>query len=171
MIVAISGAVGVGKTTISKILSKKLNFECLHLNDFTEQFENSKREFDCDKLCSHLEEKIIEGKKNYVIESHFSQFLSPEIVDYIFIIHRSIGKLREEYEKRGYNNNKISENIEVECFNVCFFDAIENGFKQSQIFEIENCGDISKCIEKIISKLQKGQLPQDSSMPSSSSSI
>lgn len=155
MIIAISGAVGTGKTSITKNLSKKLNYEVLHLNDLAEKYKIEQIEelqtfdFDLDKLLEDLEEKILilkSEKKNIILEGHFAHFISPELVDYLFIINRDLKELKEEYKIRGYNQQKILDNLEVESFNLCFYESLEEGYLENGTIEIGFDGDIEENI-------------------------
>ncbi len=185
VIILISGSVGSGKTTIAKELSKKLNYKLIHLNEIAKKFKiNSVEElqtfdFDLDQLLYYFEKEIqnfIKDKKNVIIESHFSHFINPELVDYLIILNRDLRDLKKEYMKRGYNKKKIEDNLEVESFNLCFYEAIENGFgeeinskdlimdsinlnnqikkNKSKIYSIENSNEIQIIIDKIIKDLK-----------------
>lgn len=148
MIIAISGSVGSGKTSISNKLQEKLNFKIIHLNDIAKEFKLKEIkklktfDFDLDKLINFVEKIIIRNnkkKENLILESHFAHFLNPKLVDFLFIISRNQKELLKEYKKRDYNKEKISDNLEVENFNLCFLEATENGFKEKKdLFLIEN---------------------------------
>lgn len=182
MIIAISGSVGSGKTTVSKELSKKLNYKILHLNDLAKEFkikdvkELQTFDFNIDGLVAKVNREIADGKhKNTIIEGHFAHFLNPELVDYLFIINRDLNELREEYDNRGYNEQKIKDNLEVESFNLCFYEGIEEGYTSygdvgleigivdfdkkekksgNQIFCINNNGSILDLVSDIIKKVK-----------------
>lgn len=76
-------------------------------------------------------------------------------MDRAFIINRNLKELKEEYEKRNYNENKIKDNLEVETLNLCFYEAIENGYEEGQVFSVENNSTMEHLIEKISIKLKK----------------
>lgn len=173
MIIAISGSVGCGKTSLAKKLAKKLNFKLVHLNELAKKFkiedvENLQTfDFDLDKLLDLVEEDIKfwrKNKENVIIEGHFAHDLNSDLVDKLIIISRPLNLLKEEYEKRGYNLTKINENLEVESFNLCFYESIENGYgeessdlvnlnikKNSQLKLFEN--DLS--FEKLVLDVEK----------------
>lgn len=155
MIIAISGAVGSGKTTIAKELAKRLNWEILHLNELAEEYKIEQIEeletfdFDLDKLLEDLEQKLFilkNQKKNIILEGHFAHFINPELVDFLFIINRDLKELKDEYKKRGYNKQKIADNLEVESFNLCFYEALEEEYLESGTVEIGFGGDIEENI-------------------------
>jgi len=174
MIIVISGSVGSGKTSISKELSKKLSYDVVHLNDKAKIFKLNDDEsvqtfdFDLDKLLVNVEKEIKllkENGKNVIFESHFAHFINPDLIDMLFVINRDLKDLKKEYIKRKYNDKKIKDNLEVESFNLCFYEAIEEGYgeevedlknlnkindSKTKVFSIENNGSIDLVIEKII---------------------
>ncbi|MDA3856136.1 MAG: AAA family ATPase [Candidatus Woesearchaeota archaeon] len=158
MIIAISGSVGVGKTTIAKELSKKLSFEIIHLNDWAKEFmieevkELQTFDFNVEGLIHKVNQYISNNlSKNIIFEGHFAHFINPELVDFLFVITRNLKELGAEYEKREYNEQKIKDNLEVESFNLCFYEGIEEGYEEEkQIFVIEN----SKSLEKILVEIE-----------------
>ena len=163
MIIAITGSVGTGKTTISKNLSKKLNIKCLHLNLIAKKFKIEDKKnlqtfnFNCEKLCQFVEKNYLQNKNSLIIESHFSHFLNPKLIDILFVITRNLKDLRLEYKKRKYNFKKIEENLDVEKLNLCFYESFENGFSKKKVFLIENL-EISSLIKQILLNLKKNNL-------------
>lgn len=162
MRIAISGSVGVGKTTISKFLSKKMNFDVIHLNEIAINFKIQDIshlqtfDFDVDKCLTFVEEKY-KHSNNLIFEGHFSHLLSPEFVDFIIIINRDLKDLKAEYLKRKYNEQKIKDNLECESFNVCFYEAEEEGFSEKQFIVIENIDelDLDEIVTEIYRKIMK----------------
>lgn len=165
MIIVISGSVGSGKTTIAKNLAKRLKFEVVHLGDLADEFkikdvkELQTFDFDIDSLLDNIEKKIKlwkKQKKNIVIESHFAHFIKPEFVDLLFIINRDLKELKKEYKIRKYNTQKIKDNLEVESFNLCFYEALECGFEEEdKIFCINNDKDLNLIVKEMCLKVKK----------------
>ncbi len=166
MIIVISGSVGSGKTTISNLLKEELNADIIHLNEWAEEFKIEKREdlqtfdFDIDKLLDKIENHIKKHekkiKKTLIIESHFAHFINKKLVGYLFILNRDLKDLKIEYIKRQYNEEKIKENLEVETLNLCFYEALENGYEEDggKIFCIENSGSEKATIKEIKKKIK-----------------
>ena len=161
MIIGISGAVGSGKTTLAKELGKALDFEVIHLNEWAKDFkiedvpELQTFDFDLDKLLEKVEQFIEKNKdKNMIFEGHFAHFLSPKLVNKLIILNRDLPLLKQEYLKRGYNEEKISDNLEVESFNLCFYEAEEEGYDEKQVKCYENNSSISTIKEKIEVKIK-----------------
>lgn len=164
MIIAISGSVGVGKTTIAQLLAQKLNFNCIELNEIANEFKIESNEhlqtFDFDvKAClNYIEKKYTNN--DYVLEGHFAHLLRPEFVDILIIINRDISQLHAEYVQRGYNEQKIKDNLEVETLNVCFYEAEEEGYDEKQLIVIENSSsdediDLDDIVDDVYRKVNK----------------
>jgi broad-specificity NMP kinase len=136
MIIAISGSVGSGKSSVSELIGNELGYKVINLNDWSQDFKlnyNKKLQtfdFDIDSLLDKVDEYIQKHKlKNVIFESHFSHFINYKLVDYLFIINRDLKDLKIEYIKRNYPENKIKDNLEVESFNLCFYEALKNGYE------------------------------------------
>ncbi len=157
MIILISGSVGCGKTTIAQKLALKTGYNLFFLNEIAKKFvigydnDVNTYDFDIDLLVEYVEQEIIPLSKNVILEGHFSHFIDSLKVDVLFVIGRDSKLLKEEYVKRGYNQKKISENLQVENFNLSFFEAIENGFvDKKNLFYVDNNQNIEKTVEEIL---------------------
>ena len=158
MIIAISGSVGSGKTTIAKTLAEKLDYKLINLNELAQKYkiEDIKElqtfDFNLDKLLDDLELKLKnkEFGDNVILEGHFAHFINPEHISKLIIIGRDLKQLKQEYIKRKYNEQKIADNLEVEAFNLCFYESIDEGYKEGkQVFLVENNDSIQDTIDKI----------------------
>ncbi len=157
MIIAISGSVGTGKTTIAREVAKKLDAQIVHLNDWALDFkirdvsELQTFDFNLDGLIHKVNQYISNNlNKNIVLEGHFAHYINPELVDLLIVINRDLSILKKEYEKREYNQKKIEDNLEVESFNLCFYEGIEEGFEEErQIFCVDNNLDLNEIVKQI----------------------
>lgn len=162
MIIAISGSVGSGKTTIAKELGSKLNYQVICLNDWAIEFKEKEIkelqtfDFNLDGLIHKVNQYISNNlNKNIIFEGHFAHFINPDLVDFLFVINRDLKLLKEEYKKRGYNTQKIEDNLEVESFNLCFYEAIEEGYREEkQVFVIDNNSNLNSSLNKIIKVIE-----------------
>jgi adenylate kinase len=158
MIIVISGSVGSGKTTLAKELGEKLKLEVVNLNDFAKEFkikdvnELQTFDFNIDKLVAKVNREIADGKykKGAILEGHFAHFLNPELIDYLFVVNRDLKQLERVYKERNYNEQKIKDNLEVESFNLCFYEGVEEGFREEeQIFCLQNNTNVFDLVKEV----------------------
>ena len=133
MIIIITGTPATGKTSLSKLLAKKLGYEYLDLNTFSKEHDlivDFDKKRDCDiideeKLSEKIE--IYSKNKNLIIDSHMSHYVNPKIVDKCIVTKCDLKELKARLEKRNYSENKIRENLDSEIFDICFTEAVEEG--------------------------------------------
>ena len=57
-------------------------------------------------------------------------------VDFVIVLERDLKSLKEELEKRGYNELKIKDNLESEAFKVCRMESVERfGKSKVKVFD------------------------------------
>ena|SRR3989344_6213106 len=158
MIIIFTGSVGTGKTTLSKLLAKKINYEYVDLNKlikdnklydkYNKKFETY--EVDIKKLNKFLI-KFIKNKNNLILDSHLSHYLPSKYVNYCIVCKCDIKKLKRRLQKRKYTKLKINENLEAEIFDTCLVDALEN--KHNVIVVDTSKNNIETCLNKLTKKL------------------
>src|SRR3989338_10149390 len=154
-IIVVTGTPGTGKTTLSKLLGKKLNFYYLDVNNFISKHKLSEgydrkmqtKIIDVNNLNKKLinEIKSIQksnktykyGKfkeiKGIIIDSHLSHYLPRKYADFCIVTKCGIKELNKRLKKRGYAKNKIQENIQAEIFNVCLEEARKKNHRIIQV--------------------------------------
>ena len=140
MLVAISGTPGTGKTTICSLLQKE-GYNTVNLNEFAinqgcvmDIDKNSKTNIiDIDKLNTHI---IKEFRNNnlFFIDGHASHLLKS--INKVIILRCHPQELKKRLKNRGYNKDKIRENIEAETIDVILCEIAEQ-YSKDQIFEID----------------------------------
>lgn len=131
-ILVVSGTPGTGKTTVSNIVSNYIEAKVISLNELAisenliEKYD-AKRETSVidrkkivDYLISLIEEyKIKKNPKFLIIESHFSDIVPEQFVNFIIILRCDPDELYKRLEKRGYKKEKIRENVQSEILGNC----------------------------------------------------
>jgi len=156
-VIIVTGSVGTGKTTLAKKLSKQLKFKYIDVNKLIKENKLSSG-YDRKRKCKivdikKLNKSSIKTINNYkiiqkgvVIDSHFSHYLPKKYVDLCIVTKCSLKELNKRLKKRGYNKNKIKENLECEIFDICLNEAKEAKHKVIVINTTKgiNMSEISK---------------------------
>jgi adenylate kinase len=66
---------------------------------------------------------IKSSKESIIIDSHLSHYLPKKYVDLCIVTKCSLKILEKRLKKRGYHEEKIRENLDVEIFDVCLNEA------------------------------------------------
>ncbi len=116
--IGLTGSPATGKKTIGKLLGKQLGLEFLSINDYA-----ISRDFGEWKSKEFLVDvKKLRGKidtNGRIIVGHLLPYVIPNHdLNSIFVLRCSPAILRKRYLLRGYNEEKISENVEAEALGV-----------------------------------------------------
>ena len=153
--IIITGSVGSGKTTLSKKLSKYLDFDYLDVTNLIKK-ERLSEGYDKKNMCEIIDVKklnkdliglIKKVKIGVVIDSHLSHYLPKNYVDLCIITKCDIKELNKRLKKRKYSKGKIKDNLEAEIFNVCFEEAKEEGHR---ILIVDTTKGITKRVLSLI---------------------
>jgi len=165
MKIAITGTPCTGKTEISQLLSKKINYKLISINEFAEEldaFVGYDKERECRILdMKKLEEEIKKIKENVIIEGHTSHLFP---VDVIIVLRCNPEILKKRLEKRYPSNHlKVQENLEAEILGVITSEAV---MKNKKVYEIdtseknieENVNDILKILKSKTDDFKVGKI-------------
>ncbi len=122
----VSGTPGTGKTTVSKNLLNYFKAKVISLNELAIS-EKLILNYDIERETSVINEKkliryVIKLIESYnkldleflIIESHFSDIVPGQYIDYIMILRCDPDELCIRLKKRGYKKEKIRENVQSE---------------------------------------------------------
>jgi adenylate kinase len=159
MIVSITGTPGTGKTTITGILEKK-GFSVIDLkkiayeNNFVigiDKVRNSKI-IDIEKLDIFIG-KTYQLEELVFVEGHISHLLKN--VDKVILFRLHPLNIKKILKKRGWNNEKVRENVEAEILDIILCEAVEI-HTESNCFEINvtdlSVEDVVKCVLELVEK-------------------
>lgn len=132
MAIIVTGTPGTGKTTIARMIAKKLMFRYIDTNKIIKKkrlsvFYDKKRKtkvVDEKKLAIELI-KIINRNDKVVVDGHLSHFIPRKRVSFCIVTRCDLNILRQRLEKRRYNKEKIRENLDAELFEVILNEALE----------------------------------------------
>lgn len=130
MIIFISGTPCTGKTTISEILSEKLNWNLVKINDLAISNnlvlgideDKGYKIIDIDALDDMLSD-IISESDNLIVEGHLCHLCSG--ADKLIVFRCRPEILEERLSLRNYSDSKIRENLEAEALGVCSAESLD----------------------------------------------
>ena len=151
MIIAISGTPCTGKTEISELLSKKLKYKLISINELAEELnafvgydkERESRILDMDRL----KKEIKKLKGNIILEGHTSHLFPADIV---IVLRCNPEILKKRLEKKYPSNpSKVQENLEAEILGVITSEVVMNNKK---VYEVDTS---EKSVEKNVNDILK----------------
>ncbi|MBS7604855.1 MAG: adenylate kinase family protein [Candidatus Bathyarchaeia archaeon] len=161
-VIVITGTPGVGKSSISKILSSKTNSILISLSELVKKEnlyvevdeERDTLVVDLDRVSRRIQEIISSSDRDVIIEGHFAPDVVPsESVTMVFVLRRSPEELKCILEDRHYSEKKISENLAAEILDVCLYDAIDK-FGIEKIHEVDATSrDAKDIVQEILEVL------------------
>lgn len=159
MIILISGTPGTGKSELAKKVADSINALNINITDFVKEHDLSEgydeiREcliVDEDKLANFVSDWLKSiNEKDIIIEGHLAHFLKGDLV---VVIRCSVDELYKRLKSRGYNENKIKENIEAEIFGICEEEAM---MRNKEILILDSSKEtIDEMAKKVLYKLEK----------------
>jgi adenylate kinase len=130
-ILIISGTPGTGKTTVSNNISNYIEAKVISLNELAIS-ENLIEKYDTKRDTSVInDEKVInflinliedykkEDPEFLIIESHFSDIVPEQFINFVIILRCDPDELYERLKTRGYKKEKIRENVQSEILGNC----------------------------------------------------
>ena len=160
----ITGTPGTGKTTVSRILSSKLQAHHIELSKYSKENgyileEDEERDtsiVDMDTLGNALLDEISD-KETVIIDGHYGQdLLDPEIIERVIILRKQPWDLKPVLEQRGYFSDKVWENLEAEIMGVITHQSIEL-YPEEKLVEVDTSGKTpDETAEEITALLHDG---------------
>ena len=153
MSIVITGNPGVGKHTITQLISDKMKLSIIDINKIAKDSELFERNDDVNDVDVEMLEKILESKisENNIIVGHLAPYvLRKNQVKIVIVLRRSPYDLISVYEDRKYNDVKIRDNVGSEILGIIANDAM--GKFQEKTFQINVSGKtIAEILQKIMS--------------------
>ncbi len=158
-VIALTGTPGTGKSSIARILKKKgfavidLNYEVRRRKLYS-AYDRKRKTYVADmKKVGKFIKNILKTEKyrdkQIIIDSHLSHLLPASIIDAVIVLRCSPEALEKRLEKRGWNREKIRENIEAEIIGLIEYEARK---KHRKVFMIDTTklkqGQIAKKLEQ-----------------------
>lgn len=152
--IVVTGNPGVGKRTLSSMLSKKLGFKIINLNEFVIKNRLVFTDKTLNVYDVHLKKarlmlrREIKQYQDTIITGHLAPYLlMPDQVDLVVVLRRSPEKLLQTFKRRNYDLRKTRENITSEILGITLYDSIKK-FGKEKIIEFDTTTTPGKDIIK-----------------------
>lgn len=141
--ILITGTPGVGKTVTSQQVAERIGFKFVDINKIVKnkKFHHGlDEEFDSyildeDKLCDHIEKRIIKG--GCVVDYHSPEIFPDDWFDLVLVLRSRTDVLFDRLSARGYSELKRNENMECEIMQVVLDAAIET-YDETIVHEVQS---------------------------------
>lgn len=162
-IIIITGASGVGKTSVSILLASKL--DAVHVDVgalvIQENLVTGKDEMrdtmiaDMARVSGRVKEIIGQAKGDVVVDGHYAVDLVPaKVVSRVFVLRRNPEELKPLMEARGWAGLKLWENLACEVLDVCLSDAVK-ACGVERVCEVDVTGrKVEDVVEEVVDVLE-----------------
>lgn len=155
MLVSLTGTPGTGKSSVSFELNK-IGFEIVDINQIvTEQRlvigvdkKRCSKIVDIDGLDGYVQQHYSE-KTCVIIQGHLSHLLNS--VDKIIVLRCHPIELQKRLRKKGWDDDKIRENVEAEILDIILCEAIDI-HSTHDVFEIDTT---TKSVSSVVSSIRE----------------
>jgi adenylate kinase len=163
-VILITGTPCVGKTTVARLLTAKLEALYINLTELAtrENLILGKDErrnsiiINENRMRKRISQIIEKSDKNrIVVDGHYAVNVVPnKLVTHVFVLRRDPVELRKLMEQRGFSEQKLTENLAAEILDVCLVDAL-NLRGQGRICELNATGkEAEKAVKEILDAIK-----------------
>ncbi len=146
--IAITGTPGTGKSSVAKILQEK-GYRVANVNQLAKKYgcvDENEGVVDVEKLS-----KIVSNLDYDFIEGHISHLLNTDV---IIVLRCNPKELKRRLENRGWEIDKILENLEAEIVDRILIESIERSLN---VHEIDTTYKTPEEVAAMIESILKGK--------------
>ncbi|MCX8172730.1 MAG: adenylate kinase family protein [Archaeoglobaceae archaeon] len=144
--IALTGTPGCGKSAVAEEL-KRRGYKVINIKEFAKKHRCAR------KLGSEIiidVERLSRYGFDGIVEGHLSHLLKPEIA---IVLRCNPLVIKERLMARGWEYDKVMENVEAELIDVILFEALQNC---DRVYEIDTTGLNVKEVADAVEKILKG---------------
>ncbi|MFW5912920.1 MAG: adenylate kinase family protein [Candidatus Hadarchaeota archaeon] len=156
-IIAVTGTPGTGKSSVACEMASEWNYQLIEINSIIEdegiyEFdENGTKLVDAEDLVGVLSNLIGVGDDNLILDGHLSHLLPSNLISRIVVLRTDPKVLKERLKRRGYEDDKLRENLESEALGVIMGEVLKL-HEESKIYEINTTQMDSSEVLEILEK-------------------
>ncbi|MDZ7688680.1 MAG: adenylate kinase family protein [Halobacteriales archaeon] len=151
--VAVTGTPGVGKTTVASLLADELGAEYFDVTEAVREGASSGYDEERGVPVADIDalrDAVPDG--DVVIDGHIAHHLEP---DAVVVLRCAPDVLRSRLEERGWDDDKIHENVESETLDVVLADALGT---DAPVYEFDTTGATpDETVERVVRALEEGE--------------
>jgi adenylate kinase len=157
-VILVTGTPCVGKTSVAKSLSDKLNALYVNLTDLAlrenlvlgRDEERGSTIVDETRMRRKIRQIVKNSDKHIIVDGHYAANVVPEqLITHAFVLRRNPVELKKLMEQRGFSGQKLWENLAAEILDVCLVEAL-NVIKRGKICEIDAS---NKSAEEVVDEI------------------
>ena len=159
-VILVTGTPCVGKTSVARVLTSKLDALYLNLTDLA-MHENLVMSKDEERNSAIVDEERMEkrigeivkktDKENIIVDGHYAVNVVPlRLITSVFVLRRDPIELRKLMEQSGFSGRKLFENLASEILDICLVDAL-NIVGQKRVCEVNVTGKgVEETVQEIL---------------------
>jgi adenylate kinase len=161
----LTGTPGVGKTSVSKLLSDILKARLIDVDQVVREEHliinhDVNREtdiVDITNLSKKIADLIQMVDEDIIVEGHYATEIVPRrYVTKIIILRRDPNDLEKKLRDKGFNEKKIKENVLAEILDVCLIEAMKR-HSLEKLIEVDTTDkDVEETVNEILERLKEG---------------
>ena len=139
-VILVTGTPCIGKTTLARNLSGKLEALYLNLTELAQKYNLILNE-DIERHTAVIDEKKMKAKiakileetekATVIIDGHYAAAVTPkDEVTLVFVLRRNPIELHSFMKKCGFNGQKLWENLASEILDICLVEALQEQGKE-----------------------------------------
>ncbi|KAG9304990.1 hypothetical protein G9A89_007393 [Geosiphon pyriformis] len=141
--ILITGTPGTGKTTLSELTSQQTGFIYINVGQLVKErslHQGYDQEFesytlDDDRVIDEMEELVSIGGN--IVDFHSCELFPERWFDLVLVLRTDNTVLYDRLVARGYNQRKITENIDCEIFQVILEEA-KDSYASEIVVELQS---------------------------------
>jgi len=159
--VAISGTPGTGKSSVGRLLARRIDAELLELGEIVKEHNlflgrDSSRDTliaDLEALEDFLTKRLQEARRLHIVVGHFADVVPDNLLEFLVVLRCHPLLLAQRLRRRRWSHEKILENVQAEILGDCTAHALER-YPAQKIYEVDTSqrtdDQVASCIQEIL---------------------